>query len=96
MVVTGRLDGAHRPDQVRRHVLGDDPRDDAIIYEDNDDRFFVGVNRDLAGRFVFVPRGSKIANEDHFLRVEAPIGRLTPITPRGAAGAAPWARAGWA
>ena len=37
------LDDAHRPYQVRRHVLGDDPEYDEVIYEDNDERFFVRV-----------------------------------------------------
>jgi oligopeptidase B len=76
------LDEAHRPYQVRRHVLGDDPSDDPIIYEDNDERFFVHVVRDLAHRFVFVRSGSKISNEDHFLRVDDPLGPLTIVEPR--------------
>jgi oligopeptidase B len=76
------LDEAHRPYQVRRHVLGDDPIDDPIIYTDDDERFFVQVQRDLAGRFVFVRSGSKISNEDHFLHVDDPLGPLTTVQPR--------------
>jgi oligopeptidase B len=76
------LDDAHRPYQVRRHVLGADPSTDETIYEDNDDRFFVRVVRDLAGRFVFVESGSKISNEAHFLRVDDPLGALTIVEPR--------------
>jgi oligopeptidase B len=76
------LDEAHRPYQVRRHVLGDDASHDPVIYEDNDERFFVRVVRDIAGRFVFVQSGSKISNEDHFLSVEDPLGPLTIVEPR--------------
>ncbi|HVT78238.1 MAG TPA: prolyl oligopeptidase family serine peptidase, partial [Acidimicrobiales bacterium] len=76
------LDEAHRPYQVRRHVLGDDPTDDPIVYQDDDERFFVHVERDLAGRFVFVRSGSKISNEDHFLRIDDPLGPLTLVEPR--------------
>ncbi|MEY2474123.1 MAG: oligopeptidase [Actinomycetota bacterium] len=76
------LDDAHRPYQVRRHVIGDDASHDPVIYEDNDERFFVRVVRDIAGRFVFVQSGSKISNEDHFLSVEDPLGPLTIVEPR--------------
>ncbi len=76
------LDDAHRPYQVRRHVIGSAADSDDVIYEDNDDRFFVQVDRDLAGRFVFVRSGSKITNEDHFLAVDDPFGPLTVVEPR--------------
>ncbi|HUR77450.1 MAG TPA: S9 family peptidase [Acidimicrobiales bacterium] len=76
------LDETHRPFQVRRHVLGDEAADDQTIYEDDDDRFFVGVRRDPAGRFVFVHSESKTSSEDHFLSVEDPLGPLTVVEPR--------------
>jgi oligopeptidase B len=76
------LDDTHRPYQVRRHVVGSDATRDDVLYEDNDDRFFVRVVRDLAGRFVFVSSGSKITNEDHFLAIDDPFGPLTVVEPR--------------
>ena len=77
------LDDAHRPYQVRRHVLGA-TGDDDVIYEDLDERFFVHVTRDLADRFVFIRSGSKISTEDHFIPTSAPMSAPQVIEPRSA------------
>ncbi len=41
------LDESHRPFRVRQHVLGAPQTDDAIIYEEADPGFFVGVGETL-------------------------------------------------
>lgn len=76
------LDEAHRPYQVRRHLLGADTATDEVIYEDLDERFFVGIGRDTTGRLVWVRSRSKLTNEDHFLRVDDPHGALRVVEPR--------------
>ena len=76
------LDEAHRPFQVWRHVLGRDASSDELVYEDLDERFFVGVTRDLAGRFVFLVSGSKVTTEVSFISTEAPLSEPTLIAAR--------------
>ncbi|MBA2607714.1 MAG: S9 family peptidase [Actinobacteria bacterium] len=76
------LDDAHRPFQVWRHVLGTNAASDELVYEDLDERFFVGVARDLAGRFVFLISGSKITTEASYIRTDAPLSAPSVIAPR--------------
>jgi oligopeptidase B len=48
------LDENHRPFRVRQHVLGTPQADDAIIYEEADPGFFVGVGATLSKRFIVI------------------------------------------
>jgi oligopeptidase B len=49
-----RLDSNHRPSRVFFHRLGDDPLDDALIYEETDTGFFMGVGKTQSGEFVVI------------------------------------------
>lgn len=48
------LDENHRPFRVRKHVLGTAQADDAIIYEESDPGFFVGVDLTQSRRFITI------------------------------------------
>ncbi len=48
------LDESHRPYRIRRHVLGTPQNDDAIIYEESDPGFFVGVGETLSRRYIVI------------------------------------------
>jgi oligopeptidase B len=48
------LDDSHRPYRVRRHVLGTAQADDAIVYEESDPGFFVGVGEMLSQRYIVI------------------------------------------
>jgi oligopeptidase B len=37
------LDEQHRPCKIMRHVLGSDPKDDVLVYEERDAGFFLGL-----------------------------------------------------
>ncbi|MDA0998269.1 MAG: S9 family peptidase [Proteobacteria bacterium] len=39
------LDPNHRPSRVYRHRLGDDPASDALVFEESDPGFFVGIGK---------------------------------------------------
>ena len=58
------LDEHHRPNEVRRHRLGDDPAHDAVVYREPDPGFFVDLDSTESGRFVV------IAARDHALTSE--------------------------
>ena len=47
-------DESHRPFRVRRHVLGTPQADDAIVYEEADPGFFVGVDETLSRSHVVI------------------------------------------
>ena len=48
------LDDNHRPWRVYRHRLGTDPAEDALIYEEKDPGFFVGLGKTESHRFVVI------------------------------------------
>ena len=48
------LDENLRPSKVFRHRLGDDPKDDALVYEEPDPRFFVALDATEDRRFVMI------------------------------------------
>ncbi|MDB5507390.1 MAG: hypothetical protein JWR75_2028 [Devosia sp.] len=47
-------DDNHRPYRVRRHAMGTPQTDDAIIYEESDPGFFVGIGRLLSGAYLVI------------------------------------------
>lgn len=47
-------DDSHRPYRVRRHVLGTDQAEDAIVYEEADPGFFVSVGKTQSERFIVI------------------------------------------
>ena len=46
-----RLDDNHRPSRIYRHRLGTPTNEDALVYEEQDSRFFVSLGRTQSGRF---------------------------------------------
>ncbi|MGE3620860.1 MAG: S9 family peptidase [Acidimicrobiia bacterium] len=77
-----RQDATQRPYQVWRHRIGEDPATDALVYEDLDERFFVGVGLSLTERFVHISSGSKVTSEEHVIDVADPTGSPRCLAPR--------------
>ena len=76
-----RHDETLRPFQVWRHEIGTDPAGDTMVYEDLDERFFVGVELSESQRFVLIDSRSKISNEWHYMPADTPATALTLVEP---------------
>jgi oligopeptidase B len=48
---------------VKKHVLGTDPRHDALAFEQNDKTFYTGVSKSKSERFVFIHMESTVSSE---------------------------------
>lgn len=48
------VDEHWRPSRVRHHVLGTDPANDPIVYEESDPGFFVGISRTTSREFAVI------------------------------------------
>lgn len=48
------LDDKHRPVRVKRHLLGTDPHDDYIVYEETDAGFFIDISKTQSRRFIVI------------------------------------------
>ncbi|MEZ0212688.1 MAG: S9 family peptidase [Xanthobacteraceae bacterium] len=62
-----RQDAEHRPSHVFRHVLGTDPADDVLVYEEHDAGFFVSLDRTQSGRFGLIACGDHETGEVHLI-----------------------------
>ena len=79
-----RTDDAMRPHQIWRHALGSAQADDVLIFQEDDERFDVGVGRSRSGEYIFVVASSRISSEVHYLRASQPTEALQRIAPREA------------
>jgi oligopeptidase B len=65
-------DDAWRPYQVWRHTLGTPHDADVLLYEEADERFWLGVGRTRSRRFVAIQAGSKVTSEWRLLDATDP------------------------
>ncbi|MCG6948337.1 MAG: S9 family peptidase [Acidobacteria bacterium] len=68
--------------QVYRHVLGTEPSQDVLIYEESDPTFSVGLWKTRSDRFIVVHSEQTMASEVRFLDADNPMGDLRLIAPR--------------
>ena len=65
------IDDNHRPWQVRRRRVGDGG-EDAVVYEESDSGFFVGIEKSESGRFVVVSAHDHTTSEIRLIDADAP------------------------
>ncbi|MCP5026311.1 MAG: S9 family peptidase [Actinomycetia bacterium] len=58
-----RLDDAHRPHEVWRHVLGTDPAVDVLVHTEDDERFWLSISRSRDDRYLLIHAGSSVTDE---------------------------------
>ncbi len=68
-----RQDDTNRPYQVWLHRVGDEPSDDVMVFEESDQRFFVGVGRDKDDSYVYIGSSSRITDEVWVIPADAPL-----------------------
>jgi oligopeptidase B len=77
-----RHDHAHRPYQLWRHHVGDDPATDQLVHTEPDERFFLGVGRDKDDSFIHVSLSSAVTDEVLVVPADRPTDTLRVIEPR--------------
>jgi oligopeptidase B len=68
--------------QLWRHTLGTPHAGDVLVYQDDDERFNLGVGRTRDGRYLVFESASHIASESHVLPADTPFGEFQLICPR--------------
>jgi len=68
--------------KVRKHVLGTDPKDDPVVYEEHDESFYVGVDTSKDGRYVFIGLQSTVSTEQYYADATDPKLEFRVILPR--------------
>ncbi|MFF3443822.1 S9 family peptidase [Streptosporangium sp. NPDC002721] len=76
------VDDAWRPNQVHRHTIGSPAEDDALVHEESDERFWVGIGLSRSERYLVLSAGSKITSEVRILEAGDPTGEFRVVRPR--------------
>lgn len=81
-VLFTRPDETMRPWQVWRHTLGTSSTEDALVYQEDDDRFFVSVARARTGRVLTITTASKVTSEVHLVDADDAAAAPVLVAPR--------------
>jgi oligopeptidase B len=68
--------------RIRRHVLGTDPANDEVIYEEPDDSFDLALARSKSERFLFILAESTVSSEWRYAYADDPQLRFELFLPR--------------
>ena len=77
-----RVDESWRPHQVWRHEVGTAGQGDVLVFDEPDERFWMGIGSSRDDAWVIISVGSKLTSEVLLLDAAAPLGRPTVVTPR--------------
>ena len=69
-------------DKVYRHRRGTDPATDTLVYEEQDDSFYMGVQRSKTDRFVYIVVQSTVSSEYRYAAVGDPSLTFKVAVPR--------------
>jgi oligopeptidase B len=75
-------DEARRPHRLWRHRLGTDVSTDELVYEEEDQRFFLGVHLTRSERFIVLGLSSMVTSEARVLPADDPGGEFRVVEPR--------------
>jgi oligopeptidase B len=68
--------------QVYRHVLGTDPADDELVYEEPDEEFGCYVQKTKSKRYIIIGSYQTLSNEYRYLAADDPAGEFMVFLPR--------------
>ena len=77
-----RPDDAMRPWQVWRHTIGTRTEADVLVYQEDDDRFFVSVERARTGRVLLITSASKVTTEVRLIDADDVSAEARVVEPR--------------
>jgi oligopeptidase B len=76
------VDEAWRPYRVWRHSIGTPPSDDVVVFQEDDERFWVGVELTRSEKFIVIEAHSKVTSEARVIPASNPTGEPAVIAPR--------------
>ena len=77
-----RVDESWRPYQVWRHEVGAAAQSDVLVFEEPDERFWMGIGSSRDDAWVIIHVGSKLTSEVLLLDASAPLGDPRVVAPR--------------
>jgi len=77
-----RVDESWRPHQVWRHEVGTAAKDDVLVLEEPDERFWTGIGSSRDDAWVIIQVGSKLTSEVLLLDAAVPLGQPRVVASR--------------
>jgi len=71
-----------RPYRVWRHVVGTSASDDVLVYQEDDEKFNVGVGLSRSERYLMIGASSSLTSEIRILDAADPAGEFRVVAPR--------------
>nr|WP_114211013.1 S9 family peptidase [Acidisarcina polymorpha] len=68
--------------QLYRHLLGTSHDQDALVFEETDERFNIGAGKTRDGKYLLLESASHTTSEERFLSADDPAGEWRLIAPR--------------
>jgi oligopeptidase B len=76
------VDDAWRPNRVWRHLVGTPVDDDVLVFEEADEKFWVGVGLTRSERYLMISSGSPLTSETWLLDAARPEDEFSVVMPR--------------
>lgn len=76
------IDANHRPAKVLRHVVGTDPKDDVVVYTENDSGFFTAIGKTQSRKFIVIDSHDHETSEARVIDADDPTSAPRLIAPR--------------
>lgn len=77
-----QVDEEHRPLKVFRHVVGTAAAEDKLVYEEEDEGFFVGVGKTQSGKWLVISSHDHQTSECRLIPADAPETAPLLVAPR--------------
>jgi oligopeptidase B len=66
---------------VKKHVLGEDPKHDQLVFEQTDKSFYTGISKSKSDAFLFISMESTLSSEWRYARADDPMLRFEVFLP---------------
>jgi len=70
-------------EKVYRHLVGTDYKNDKLVYQEDDNEFYIGVGRSKSGEYIIIWNSSTLVSDYHLLNADTPKGDFFNFTQRG-------------
>jgi oligopeptidase B len=76
------VDDTWRPYRVWRHIVGTPTADDVVVFEESDEKFWLGVGTSRDDKWLMIHTSSKLTSEVWLLHAAAPSADFSVVAPR--------------
>ena len=69
-------------EKIKKHKLGSDPANDAVIYTEKDQSNYISVSKSKSRKYIFIRSEATLSSEYRFLSADTPDGEFKVFQPR--------------